>query len=184
MARFKKVTRGKGTGKVFTPGQLKDHMGGHLLELGRMLKEYMLAEAEKGGRHRLRRDGQGSLASSTVEVTQGGFTLHLPEHAQYVDSGRRPGTKKVPISALIKWIKRYRIVGRDPKSGKYRKAAPGSVNATAFAIQQAIFKKGIKARPFLEKTLAYGEELVAALVDEVLIPEIATVLEFQLKQQK
>lgn len=65
------------------------------------------------------------------------------KYYQYYVDGRKPFSKKVPISALLKWIKRYRRKvgrGRD-KRGKYITDL-----SYAFAIQTAIYKKGIKAK--------------------------------------
>ena len=85
---------------------------------------------------------QGHIASSElkdsidVAVTQAFniFTItgRYLNYGRYVDTGRKAGIKRVPIDALIRWmrIKNIQLNGKREKS-------------VAFAIQTAIFKKGI-----------------------------------------
>lgn len=72
------------------------------------------------------------------------------EYAIFIDSGRRAGAKRVPLWALVDWIKRYNI-----GDGSI------SVNSLAFLIQRAIFVNGIKPRPYLDKFTADAVALVA-----------------------
>jgi hypothetical protein len=182
-SKIKRVKRGKGGGKVFTAQQIKDYLNGELFELAKLIKEFMIAEAEKGGKHKFRADGKAGIVQSTkVEFTVDGVEIELAEHAQYINNGRKAGAKKVPIGALIKWLKRYRVVSRDKKTGKYQKSSEGSINAAAYAIQQSIFKNGIKARPFIEKTLDFAEDLISEVIDEIMIPEIISIIEFTFKK--
>jgi hypothetical protein len=69
------------------------------------------------------------------------------EYAQWVQSGRPPGKKGIPISALEKWIKDRRLQGRD-KKGKFIKR-----KSFAFAIQNNIKKFGIRPSNFLDVAL-------------------------------
>lgn len=91
----------------------------------------------------------GLSKNVTIRRVTGGFDVWLLDYWKWVEAGRRPGVTKVPIGPLIEWIKRKRL----PLRGR-------SINAVAFAIQSEIFKRGIKARPFL-KTAAQrsGEEI-------------------------
>ncbi|TXK36792.1 hypothetical protein FVR03_16755 [Pontibacter qinzhouensis] len=178
-SRIKKVTRGKGAGKAFTPDQIKTYLEGQLFEVAKLIKEFIIAEAEKGGRHKFRKDGKdGFVNSVNVDFTTDGVKIDLPGHAQYIENGRKPFTKKVPLSEIIKWLKRYRVVSRDQKTGKYKKVSQNSINSTAWAIQQSIYKNGIKARPFIEASLQYTEELLAEVIDEFLVPELISIVEF------
>lgn len=63
------------------------------------------------------------------------------DYYQYVSDGRRPRVKKVPIDALITWIKKERIT---PNAGQ-------SINSLAFAIQNGIYKNGIKGKGFADE---------------------------------
>jgi hypothetical protein len=69
------------------------------------------------------------------------------EYAQWVQSGRLPGKKGVPISALEQWIKERGLTGRD-KRGRFIKR-----RSFAFAIQNNIKKFGIRPSNFLDVAL-------------------------------
>lgn len=62
------------------------------------------------------------------------FKVLYNDYLEYIELGRKPKTKKVPIKDIIEWCKRKGI---------------GSDNNTAYAIQQSIYMKGIPARPIL-----------------------------------
>jgi len=81
-------------------------------------------------------------------------------YAQWVQSGRLPGKKGVPISALEKWIKDRNLTGRD-KKGRFIKR-----RSFAFAIQKNIKKFGIRPSNFLDvvlDTLADDPRIIEAL---------------------
>ena len=118
-----------------------------------------------------------------MKITEDGVKISTPEYAQYVDGGRVIGAKKVPISALIKWIRRYRVAGRNTK-GRFVKRTSDSVNSLAFAIQTSIYKNGIKARPFIQNTIRFGKELLAQYVEQSLLPELVTLVEFAVLKNK
>ena len=69
------------------------------------------------------------------------------EYAQWVQSGRLPGKKGVPIAAIEQWIKERGLTGRD-KKGKFIKK-----RSFAFAIQNNIKKFGIRPSNFLDVAL-------------------------------
>lgn len=68
-------------------------------------------------------------------------------YAQWVQAGRLPGKKGVPISAIEKWIKERGLTGRD-KKGRFIKRT-----SFAFAIQSNIKKFGIRPSNFLDVAL-------------------------------
>ncbi len=122
-------------------------------EVGDFLKGKLNAELEAQG-HK----ATGNLADS-IEITikrfldgweiQGRF-LH---YGKYVDTGRAAGVKRVPLDALIEWIR----VKRMDLRGK-------SERSVAFAIQTAIFKKGIptdgdeRKKRWISRTLEDNEQ--------------------------
>jgi hypothetical protein len=69
------------------------------------------------------------------------------EYFKWVQSGRLPGKKGIPISAIEKWIKDRGLQGRD-KKGKFIKK-----RSFAFAIQNNIKKFGIRPSNFLDVAL-------------------------------
>ena len=84
------------------------------------------------------------------------------EYAQWVQSGRLPGKKGVPISAIEKWIKERGLTGRD-KQGRFIKR-----RSFAFAIQNNIKKFGIRPANFLDVALemiAQDEKIMELLGD-------------------
>jgi hypothetical protein len=75
-------------------------------------------------------------------------------YAEYVISGRRPGARKVPIDALLKWVK---AKGIQAQSGKGRRGGVMRDTQLAFAIQNAIYKRGIASKDFVTPSVAVVE---------------------------
>ena len=78
------------------------------------------------------------------------FIMLANDYFQYVASGRPPKARKVPVEDLIKWMKKKGIA---PSKGDY--------NATAFAIQQAIYKNGLKPRPFINPIIETDLDIIS-----------------------
>ena len=64
--------------------------------------------------------------------------LLLNNYVQYIESGRKAGSKRPPIEAIREWAKK--------KLGK-------EDNLTIYKIRSAIVRDGIKPRPFMYKVL-------------------------------
>ena len=85
----------------------------------------------------------GSLKNS-IEVTaqeKGGVSylqMSMNDYGQWVQSGRLPGKKGVPIDAIEKWIRSRGLKGRD-KKGRFI-----TNRSFAFGIQKNIKKFGIR----------------------------------------
>ena len=69
------------------------------------------------------------------------------QYSRWVQSGRLPGKRGVPVDAIEKWIKERGLQGRD-KTGKFIKR-----RSFAFAIQNNIKKFGIIPSNFLDVAL-------------------------------
>jgi hypothetical protein len=95
------------------------------------------------------------------------------EYAQWVQSGRLPGKKGVPISAIEKWIKERGLTGRD-KRGRYIKR-----KSFAFAIQSNIKKFGIRPANFLDVALEMiaQDPKVMDLIEEGSFEELIDLIE-------
>jgi hypothetical protein len=80
---------------------------------------------------------------TTVEKTAKGYTIEGRSefYGRFVDTGRKPGGKRVPISVLLSWIQVKGI----PLNGK--KAID-----VAWAIQRKIYQNGIPTNGDKEKT--------------------------------
>lgn len=83
--------------------------------------------------------------------------LIFEDYGQYVDRGRRRGTRKVPIDALVEWIISRGIASFDAE-----------VRSIAFAIQTEIFRRGIKRTGWFTDTLEKEEgNIIGLLVESV-----------------
>lgn len=70
-----------------------------------------------------------------IDATEIPFiVLTVNDYIEYIESGRKPMAKKVPIAALKEWAMRKGIK---------------SDNKTLYAIQQAIYRDGISPRPIM-----------------------------------
>jgi hypothetical protein len=70
--------------------------------------------------------------------------IYMESYGPFVQSGRLPGKKGVPISAIEQWIKDRKLLGRN-KKGRFI-----TRRSFAFAIQQNIKKFGIRPSNFLD----------------------------------
>ena len=100
----------------------------------------------------------GNLYNSlTATVMPNGDDFELvityADYFKYVNEGRRANVKKVPLSALLQWIKMRGIKGRN-KKGRFM-----SNLSMAFAIQKNIFKYGIRPANIYDKGLDSLEEI-------------------------
>ena len=64
--------------------------------------------------------------------------LLLNDYVQYIESGRKKGSKFPPLEPIVKWAKKRGIK---------------TDNSTMFLIRRAIAEDGIKPRPFMYKVL-------------------------------
>ncbi len=81
--------------------------------------------------------GKSNLVNdANIKVNNNSLELFLNDYIKYIESGRRPKAKKIPISVLSNWSKRKGI---------------GLSNSELFAVQNSIFIKGIVGKPNLTK---------------------------------
>lgn len=133
-----------------------------LQPIAALLQQEVIMELESQG-HIATGDLKDSI-EATVEAYAGGFKIvgRYLYYGEYVDRGRPPGTKKVPLDALLNWIRVKKI----NLNGKREKDV-------AFAIQTAIFKKGIptdgddKKKRFVSRTLEANEASIKEMVEAV-----------------
>jgi hypothetical protein len=109
----------------------------------------------------LRNSVQASVKKGTEGVDV--IEITMAEYGQWVQSGRLPGKKKVPISVIEKWIKERKLKGRNQKTGRYI-----TDKSFAFAIQTNIYKFGIKPSNFLDvsiENMMNNNEIIDLLED-------------------
>lgn len=110
------------------------------------------------------RDAGGRFAGYTANSS---LTLLAEEYLVYLDSGRKPGGKKVPISALLTFIKNRNLRGRDKKSGRFLES-----NRLAWMIQASIFRHGIRGKHMIAPALEHGNELLDIYLNNDLLDSI------------
>lgn len=102
------------------------------------------------------------------------FILIANDYFRWVNSGRRPRARKVPVEALLKWMRRK---GIRPRPGQ-------TYNSLAFAMQRSIWKSGIKAKnivdPIINVTLDILAEYIAEDLSVQTADEIAESMTFTL----
>jgi hypothetical protein len=94
------------------------------------------------------------VKSLQVEYSDNAFALVTLDYLQYLATGRRPRARKVPIEALLKWIKEKNIPTR------------GGITSTAYAIQQSIYKSGIKAKFSYDEVIDTNTEIISTTLAE------------------
>lgn len=122
----------------------------YLNQIGKALAETVQFELTRSARlyDRNRNSLSASNLYNSIEpvLTDTGIRIVGNFYWQYIEGGRRPGTRP-PFSALLNWANRYRIRPRDGES----------VNQLIYRIQSAIYKQGIKPRPFIDNALQTAE---------------------------
>ena len=116
--------------------------------------------------------------SVSVEVKQAAqgvniISVMMEEYYQWVQSGRLPNKRYVPIGALISWIKSRRLKGRN-KKGRYI-----TDKSFAFAIQKNINKFGIRPSNFLDVSLEKIENdvRITELIGDASYEELINLIE-------
>jgi hypothetical protein len=112
------------------------------------IKERLLAPDYPYGNPDVKGNGNkyasGQLYNSiqgSIEIGPNGEPIALIQYQDYfnnVNRGRRAGVKRVPLKALMEWIKVRGLKGRD-KKGRFM-----STTNLAWAIQTNIFKYGVR----------------------------------------
>jgi hypothetical protein len=138
--------------------------------LGDELKKNLIQELR-----RTKAIASGDLLKSiqfTVEPTEDGAIVNLNgnDYITYIDKGRKPG-KYAPLKPLEEWVKKKGLASDKKK-----------VTAIAFAINNKIKKKGIKARPIIEKAYANGLPLYDKIINDVLDKDLNKFLQQKLNE--
>lgn len=156
------------TGAQVSVQQVRSILDKELQRAGAALKAVILAYAQVGHRTPMTSSQSDFAQSTRVALDTDGLRVDLPDYADSLDQGRKPGTYP-PYAAILAWVLKYRIQAR----GKVRLSA----NQLAFAIQRGIYKRGIQARPFLADAEAFATDLMEQLIDTVILPSLVQPLE-------
>ena len=106
------------------------------------------------------------IKSIDWEWKNNAFVLLADDYWIYASEGRRPRARKVPITDLLSWIKRY---GIRPRAGQ-------TINQLAFSIQESIYKTGIKKKAYADPVVELSTDLIAENTAEGLSEIIATAI--------
>lgn len=102
------------------------------------------------------------IESLDYDVSRGSdittLTITMNDYGRWVNTGRRKGAKKVPIPALVEWIKQKGIATNNKK-----------VLGIAFAIQKTIEKQGIPTNNSRAKgkRVEFVDDTIARITNEV-----------------
>lgn len=118
----------------------------------------------------------GSDLVKSIEFKQENNSLVMwaNDYYQYVDKGRRKGVKKVPISALLDFIKKRNLKGRTGNKTM-------SDIQLAFAIQTSIFKLGIQGKFFDVKVDSTIDQAVDVILDDKALDVLTSQLDKEFK---
>lgn len=164
-----------------------------LLDVGHAICAELVRLLDNGPHGSLRRNSalrKQLLSSEAVQVAQQrgaggrfgtyGLTIVAQDYLQWLDTGRKPGGKKVPIAALIQFVKNRQL--NRGKNGRFTGAA--SISSIAYAIQTAIFKHGIAGRHVLNPAWALGQQVLDTLLNENALDLISRDLDQQFSYLK
>lgn len=120
----------------------------------------LIPELRKSGAITMSRNGihvnSDLINSFEFNIVHGRLQIEANDYYEYVDKGRRARVGKVPITPLIRWMRQYRV---RPQGGQ-------TYTQLAFAIQQSIYKSGIKGKNYLNKLYeTYGDLTQSELGD-------------------
>ena len=109
----------------------------------------------------------GRLYDSIKAIPQGdAIGIEMEDYGKFVQSGRQPNLKGVPIDKLVMWIKDRNITAKDKKGKRIK---PENL---AFAMQKTIKKFGIPSLPgwwdIAFENIFNNKELEEALEDMVI----------------
>ena len=97
----------------------------------------------------------------------------MADYAEYVQQGRRPGKKNVPIKSLLDWIKERNLKGRN-KKGRFI-----SNLSFAFAIQKNINKFGIRPSNFIDFSIdkLLSDTRISTLIEDAAYEDLINAIE-------
>jgi hypothetical protein len=103
---------------------------------GLVLHSRSFYTSKPGGLNRFK--GSKVVKSVKALMENSDLTIKANDYIEYLERGRKPRVRKVPIQVLIKWMAASGISGG---------------MKTAFKIQSSIYRKGISPRNFIEPSI-------------------------------
>ena len=152
-------------------GQVKQQLNQLLKQAAEFIRLYLLAHAQAGHRNGFKPGGEFEKQTQVSFDLTSGLSINLPDFADEMDKGRKPGTYP-PAAAILAWVKEYNIQARASGRGKRL-----STNQFVFLIQRAIYRNGIKARPFLQDAENFAETLAGDIAEQIILPSLLAPVE-------
>ncbi len=112
-----------------------------------LLKELRVASQKVLDKYKLRDSDMSKSIEWTYDEKKDSFIMLVNDYYQWVDTGRRPRARKIPIEDLIPWVKKE--IG-----------SAGAVQM-AWRIQQSIYKNGIKGKFYSEPLVDVTSEIIS-----------------------
>jgi hypothetical protein len=116
-----------------------------------------------------------SVTANVVHKQYGDvIEISMAEYAQFVQSGRLPGKKGIPISVIEKWIGQRKLKGRNKTTGRFI-----TNKSFAFAIQKSIIRFGIKPSNFIDVALddIMNSNQIMNLIEDATIEDLINAIE-------
>jgi hypothetical protein len=136
------------------------------------------AKRANGKTYRKRIDNSGNLRNSVKadvslrdddgRFVKGFVVFEMLEYGIYVDKGRKKG-KGIPLSPLMKWIKKKPLRIRDLETGRLLKQTESRVKGLAFVISRNAKKNGIKPTNFFTDAYNSQEEKFYQMLQEKIL---------------
>lgn len=142
-----------------------------LQQAAAMLKLVILSMVQETHRNNVTTSQSDFAKATKVTMTTAGTSIDLPDFADDLDRGRKPGSFP-PLKAILAWVLKYRI----QSLGGAQKGKMGA-NQLAYAIRQSIYRHGVKPRPFLADVDKFAQDLMGKIIDEVILPNLVQPLE-------
>lgn len=104
--------------------------------------------------------------SYEVDPRTGEVTFEYEDYGDFVESGRKPGSKYPPPEAIAKWAKIKGLPRFRDKKGRFI-----SDNSRTFLLQRAIAIKGIKPYPFLTDAVEQATEMLYTDLEDAVVAD-------------
>lgn len=165
------ISKSPAARKTSDMNQVKQQLNQLLKQAADFIRDYIITQAQLGHRNKFKANGDFQKETQVGFDLSNGLSIDLPDYADEMDRGRKPGSYP-PAAAILAWVKKYNIQARaSGKSGRI------STNQFVFLIQRAIYRNGIKARPFIQNAQDFAEKLAGDIAEQIILPSLVSPLE-------
>jgi hypothetical protein len=165
------ISKSQATRKTGDMNQVKQQLNQLLKQAAEFIRDYIIIQSQVGHRNKFKSNGDFQAETQVGFGLSKGLSIDLPDYADEMDRGRKPGSYP-PAAAILAWVKEYNIQARaSGKSGRI------STNQFVFLIQRAIYRNGIKARPFIANAQDFAEKLAGDIAEQIILPSLVAPVE-------